>query len=325
MMQLQHTRVALILSLAICLASASRALAKDGLKKSTAVFRNVDGHDILADIYRPKNDQVVPVIAWFHGGALINGNRERVNQVVLKLAEEQGFALVSFDYRLAPETKLPALISDIEAAFQWLAKDGAKEFHLDPKRIVAAGESAGGCLALVTGCRVEPRPQAVVAICGYGSLAGDWYSQPSSHPRHNETKISREEALAQSDGTVVSDHTKRKGSGSVIYNYYRQQGTWPVEVSGFDRAVVAEKIAPYEPIKNVTSDYPPTLMIHGTADTDVPYEEATMFCEELERHGVPHRLITIEQGEHGLGGGDPQKINDSMQAMRQFIIEHLKE
>lgn len=321
----QKTLRAIIFSLSLCAASVSHADANDEVEKATVVFRVVDGHEILADVYRPKNDKVCPVIAWFHGGALINGNRERVNQSVLKLAEEKGYALVSFDYRLAPETKLPALISDIEGAFQWLAGDGAKKFHLDPKRIVAAGESAGGYLALMTGYRVSPRPKGIAALYGYGSLTGDWYSQPSPHARHNEKKISREEALAQSDGAVVSDHTKRKGSGSVIYTYYRQQGTWPEEVSGFDRATVAEEIVPYEPLKNVTSDYPPTFLAHGTDDTDVPYEESKMFSDELEKNGVSHQLITIEQGEHGLGGGDPKKINEAFESLHEFIVDHLEE
>lgn len=324
MMKKRSRRTAVLWSLTLCVASASAAVAKDEFAKSTVVFHQVDGHEILADVYRPKNDELCPVIAWFHGGALINGNRERVNPSVLKLAEEKGYALVSFDYRLAPETKLPALISDIEAAFQWLANDGAKQFHLDPQRIVAAGESAGGYLALVTGYRVSPRPKAIAALYGYGSLTGDWYSQPSPHPRHNEKKISQEEALAQSDGIVVSDHTKRRGSGSVIYTYYRQQGTWPEEVSGFDRATVAEQIVPYEPLKNVTADYPPTFLAHGTADTDVPYEESKKFSDALEKNGVSHQLITIEHGEHGLGGGDPKKISEAFKSLHEFIVDHLE-
>jgi acetyl esterase/lipase len=323
MITLHASRLVRLFSLSLCVAFASTVSADEKLEKSTVVFREVDGHEILADVYRPKNDKVCPVIAWFHGGALINGNRERVNPLTLQLAEENGFALVSFDYRLAPETKLPALVSDIEAAFDWLASDGAKEFHLDPNRIVAAGESAGGYLALLAGYRGKPRPVAVVALYGYGSLAGDWYSQPSLHARHNEAKISREEALQQSDGAVVSDHTKRKGSGSVIYLYYRQQGTWPEEVSGFDRGSVAEKIVPYEPLKNVTAEYPPTLLAHGTDDTDVPYAESKMFSDELQQKGVPHQLITIEKGEHGLGGGDPKKIDAAYETMGSFIVEHL--
>ena len=74
-------------------------------------------------------------------------------------------------------------------------------------------------------------------------------------------------------------------------------------MSGFDRATIAEEIAPFEPVRNVTADYPPTLLIHGTSDTDVPYEESTMMAEQLKRHGVPFLLKSIENGEHGFGGG----------------------
>jgi acetyl esterase/lipase len=311
------------LSLILCTASLSPAVAHSTLEKSTVVYREVDGHKIRADVYRPKNDKVCPVIVWLHGGALINGNRTSADTTLLKLAEDNDFALVSFDYRLAPETKLPALMSDIEAAFRWLATDGAKEFHLDPSKIVVAGGSAGGYLALTTGYRVDPRPKAVVAFYGYGSLNGDWYAQPSPHACHNKTKITREEALQQTNGTVVSDNRDRKGNGSLIYLYYRQQGSWPEEVSGFDLSTIAEEIVPYEPVRNVTSDYPPTLLIHGTSDTDVPYEESKMFAEQLEQHGIPHKLITIENAEHGLGGGDQEKVKQAYQSMREFVVEHL--
>jgi acetyl esterase/lipase len=239
------------------------------------------------------------------------------------LAEELGCAIVSIDYRLAPETKLPALVSDIEAAFEWLGGDGAQQFHLDPQRIVVTGGSAGGYLTLVTGYRVRPRPKALVALYGYGDLIGDWYSTPSPHARHNPRKITREEAAQQTDGTVVSDARQRDGNGGLIYLYYRQNGLWPQEVSGFEPDVLAEKIAPFEPVRNVTPQYPPTLLIHGTSDTDVPYEESTMMVEQFEQQGVPYVLLPIENGEHGFGGGDPQQVDEAYQTMSQFITKHL--
>ena len=142
---------------------------------------------------------------------------EKPEDILLAFAKARGCAVVSIDYRLAPETKLPDIISDIEEAFRWLASDGAKQFHLDPKRIVVAGESAGGYLTLITGYRVRPKPKALVALYGYGDLIGDWLSKPNPYPYYNLRKISREEAESQTDGTVISDSDERKGDGYSIY------------------------------------------------------------------------------------------------------------
>jgi acetyl esterase/lipase len=312
------------LVLAAALGVSQTAAAQSKLTKTTVAYREIDGHEVLADVYRPAGDEVRPVIVWIHGGALIMGSREGIHPQVRSLAEEKGYALVSIDYRLAPETKLPEIISDIEAAFQWLGAAGARRFHLDPQRIVVAGGSAGGYLTLVTGYRVTPQPQALVALYGYGNLIEEWYSTPSPHPRHNPKKITREEAEQQTDGTVISDARQRKGNGGFLYLYYRQNGIWPEQVSGFDRAAIGEKIAPYEPVRHVTSAYPPTLLIHGTKDTDVPYEESTMMAEQFERQGVPFVLKPIANGEHGFGGGDPQEIQAAYETMREFIVRHLE-
>jgi acetyl esterase/lipase len=320
---LQRIAVGLLVMCAIL--PAQFGCAQSILEKTTVTYRTVGGHKIQADVYRPAGEDVRPVIVWIHGGALIMGHREGINRQVRDLAEEKGYALVSIDYRLAPETKLPELIGDIEAAFEWLASDGAKSFHLDAERIVVTGGSAGGYLTLVAGYRAQPRPRALVALYGYGDLVGDWYSTPSPHSRHNWRKISAEQARAQTDGMVVSDARQRNGNGGLIYLHYRQNGIWPEEVSGFDRDTIAAKIAPYEPVRNVTADYPPTLLIHGTKDTDVPYEQSTMMAYQLQKHGVPFLLEPIDNGEHGFRGGDAEQIEAAYETMREFIIKHLGE
>jgi len=302
------------------------------LKKTTVAYREVNGHRILADVYRPEDAKIRPVIVWIHGGALIMGNRELDSLEeregvtrfdFLAFAKAEGYAVVSIDYRLAPETKLPDIISDLEEAFRWLASDGAKQFHLNPRRVVVAGASAGGYLTLVTGYRVRPKPKALVALYGFGDLIGDWSSKPNPYPRYNLSKISREEAESQTDGTVISDSNERKGDGSLIYMYCRQNGLWSEEVSGFARSIIADKITPFEPIRNVTPDWPPTLLLHGTQDTDVPYEQSELMAKKFKEKGVPFALIPIDHGEHGFEGGDPQKIKEAYKALAKFIKEHL--
>ncbi len=293
------------------------------LQVTTAVYREIAGHSIQADVHRSASPSIRPAIVWLHGGALIMGGREGVPRQFLELAEEKDYAIVSLDYRLAPETKLPEIISDIEAAFRWIEETAAAKFRIDAKRIVVAGGSAGGYLTLVTGYRVSPRPAALVALFGYGELTGDWYSTPSPHPRHNPRKITREQAAAETNGMVISNSKQRKGNGSNIYLYYRQNGLWPQHVSGFDPSELKQKIVPYEPLRNVTSNYPPTLLMHGNKDTDVPYAQSTMMAKKLADHSVPVTLETIDHGEHGFTGGDPAQIEGAYRTMRTFISGYL--
>ena len=70
-------------------------------------------------------------------------------------------------------------------------------------------------------------------------------------------------------------------------------------------------------------DYPPTLLIHGDRDTDVPYEQSVLMEAEFKEHGVEHRLITLAGGEHGLAGADKAQIDAAYQAAIEFLAKHL--
>ena len=69
--------------------------------------------------------------------------------------------------------------------------------------------------------------------------------------------------------------------------------------------------------------YKRQLLIHGTADTDVPYEQSVMMQREFKKHGVEHQLVSIEGGEHGLGGADPRAIDDAYKTALAFVSSHL--
>lgn len=290
---------------------------------TTHVYKTVDSLDIKADVHRPDDDVIRPVLVWIHGGALINGHREAVSQRVKDMALDAGYVVVSIDYRLAPETQLPAIIEDLEDAFTWIRAKGPELFQADISKIAVTGGSAGGYLTLTSGFRVQPPPTVLVAFWGYGDLVGDWYSTPSPHERHQQTKMTRDEAYKQVSGPPISDSRDRKGDGGAFYQHSRQHGIWPKAVSGWYPHSEADKFFSYMPVKNVTSSYPPTLMIHGTEDTDVPYEQSAMMAEQFKAHGVEHELITIDGGEHGLGGGDPAEIDAAYNAAMAFINRHM--
>lgn len=302
------------------------------MEKSTVAYRTVEGHAILADVHRPVGTSNCAVIAYFHGGALIGGHRELNSdytaiQQVFELARERGYAFVSFDYRLAPETELPDIVSDVEAAIAWLASDGARLFDLDASRLIVTGDSAGGYLALLTGCRARPRPQALVAIYGYGSLNAPWYTAPNPYPGYNRTVIAESDFGDFREGPVVSDARERTASHAQATSYYfylRQNGLWTHETSGFASETLAVQIAPYEPVRQVTRHHPPTFLMHGTMDSDVPCEESRKMAAQFERHGVPYIFKAIDRAEHGFAGGDPDQLSAAYASMRQFMMRYLE-
>ena len=308
---------------ALCFLSLSLNLRADPPEKTTVTYKQAGDLAIKADIYATPATQPRPAVVWIHGGGLIVGHREQVSAQVRDFAFANGFVLVSLDYRLAPETKLPAILDDLDDAFRWLRKEGATQFHIDPERIAVTGGSAGGFLTLATGFRVKPAPRVLLAFWGYGELLSDWASAPSPHPRHNQRKITDEEAARQTNGQPVADSRDRQGDGGALYLHGRQTGGWAQDVSGLDPRRDAEKLIPLLPLRNVTAQYPPTVLVHGTADTDVPFEQSQLMAREFEKHGVRHVLLSVEGGEHGLGGGKPEDIADAYRKAFEFVKAEL--
>jgi acetyl esterase/lipase len=293
--------------------------------KTTYTYKTVNDLPIQLDVYRPADNKIRPVVVWIHGGALIMGNRSAVPRDLTQLCRTEGYALVSLDYRLAPEVKLPAIIADLEDAFRWLGADGARKCHLDPDRMVVAGGSAGGYLTLMAGLRAKPRPRALVAYWGYGDVDGDWYTKPSAHYRKSPL-VSKDQAHQAVGGPAVtgSERSVNMLERNRFYLYLRQNGLWTKEVTGFDPATQRAQLDPYCPVRNVSANYPPTMLIHGTEDTDVPYELSAAMAKELARHNVTHELITVRGAGHGLYGGDRKLAEEAKTRALKFVQAHLK-
>ena len=141
----------------------------------TFTYKTAGGCDIKLDAFGSDPNVRKPVIVHIHGGALMIGSRKGVP----KWLNPQGdHVVISIDYRLAPETKLPAIIEDVQDAFRWIHKQGPQLLNIDAEKLVVEGESAGGYLTLMTGFCIKPRPKALIAVSGYGGIVGPWYSRP---------------------------------------------------------------------------------------------------------------------------------------------------
>jgi acetyl esterase/lipase len=294
------------------------------MKCYTVAYKAVADLDILADVDRPETDRAAPVILFIHGGALVEGSRTWINEIQRSEFLEDGFAVVSIDYRLAPETKLAEIASDIDDAISWVRNEGAKQYHLDPNRLAIIGQSAGGYLALLAGCRVQPRPRAVVSFYGYGDITASWLSRPAAFYTQMPPVEAEKAFRVVGTSPVSCIESPASYERDRLYVYCRQHGVWPQVVVGHDPKLEPEAFLHYCPVNHVDRDYPPTLLLHGDADTDVPYEQSVLMAARLDRAGVDHELITIANGDHGFDNDVSQPgVALALKRVRQFLKQHV--
>lgn len=247
-------------------------------------YREVGGETLRLDLARPKSAEgPVPCIVFIHGGGWRAGSRREFREGLLNSAA-QGAAAVSIQYRFAPKDTFPAQIDDVKAAVRFV-REHAREWKIDPDRIAVIGGSAGAHLALLLATTADEDPRAPgpsTAVQAVVSIAGP-------------TDLTQ--TFPDASRYMVED------------------------LLGKDRKadVAVQKAA--SPIHHVNAGDPPALLIHGTKDELVPYDQATHFLEACKQAGVTAELFTIEGGGHG--GGNPEAWKQAVTRSIEFLRQHL--
>ena len=248
-------------------------------EKYVFVYKTIQGHEIKANIFIPNIKQQHPVVVYFHGGGFIFGNRDEGLEDVLrdKLLTHH-YAVVSADHRLAPETKLDEILKDVSDVVKWLQKNGAKQFQIDSTKIAVLGGSAGGYLALSTGYNVQPSPQAIIAI----STPTDF--SKTSTQKGDETVLKQSGPYDIVSDTIISygDYDARL----TLWRFLAKHRLILSEVFGFDVSQDTIRLNNFMMTKNITADYPPSLLIHAKNDRLVDLPQVEQFYAFLKGLGV---------------------------------------
>jgi acetyl esterase/lipase len=240
------------------------------------VYSVENNTELKLDIYRPASSPTPsPVLMFIHGGGWVWENKEQHNLVILPYME-MGLAVVNVEYRLAQNTPAPAAVEDCRCALRWLARN-ADKYHLDKNRIVVAGRSAGGHLALMT-----------------GMLSGDAGFDTDIENGTPMTWIGVDKSCARVAAVInwygitdVADLLSGKNARDYAIDW-------------IGRASNTEKLArEVSPLTYVHAGGPPVLTIHGDADPVVPYSHAVRLHEALKKVGATEQLLTISGGSHG--------------------------
>ena len=255
------------------------------------------------DLYLPEkaSDKPLPLLVWVHGGGWLGGSKSENPGAALTASGE--YASASVEYRFSNKALFPAQIQDCQAAIRFL-RAKAKKYNLDPDHIGAWGGSAGGHLVALLGTAggadafpkvgenrdQSDRVQAVIDLFGPADFAA----------------IKRQ---------VAADKTVKN-----IFNLDDMSSPY-AKLFGAKPGQRAELEKSASPVTFVSKDDPPFLIIHGTADTLVPYAQSTELADALKKAGVDVVLQPVPGGGHG----GPQFMSPAANRLYKNLFDkHLK-
>lgn len=208
-------------------------------------------------------------IAVFHGGGWRSGNKQSETLMHIFQATTQGYAVVSVNYRLSDEVTWPKPLHDAKAAIRFIRASGEK-YRLDTRAIVVWGASAGGHIA-----------EMLAATNGL--------------PEFEDQSMGNMDVSSAVQGVVswygVSDMSTLTGTG------IEPAG----KIMGFDVTADSEKTAGASPVKLVSGNFPPILLVHGTVDRVVPYSQSVEMRDRVNEAtgNRTAELVTYKGAAHG--------------------------
>ncbi len=245
-------------------------------------IRDVDAGGVPARLYRPSSDEGLALLVYFHGGGWVVGDLETHDSTARALAADSGQAVLSVDYRLAPEHPFPAAFDDALASTRW-AWEHARELGADPERLAIGGDSAGGNLA------------AAVTQLGAVPLQFQLLVYPVTDARCNTTSYED-----YRDGPYLT----RASMEWYIAHY----------LSGDEGAPDDPQVSPLLGADDALAKSPPTHVV--TVETDVLRDEGEAYAARLESIGVPTTLRRYEGMFHGFFAL-PEQIDVGREAVAQ--------
>ena len=236
--------------------------------RENVVYGSGGGRDLKCDVYSPPGGESRPAVLLVHGGGWQRGDKSVMAGYGQRLAGE-GYVCVASEYRLTPEAPWPAHIEDVKAALRWM-RASATDLGIDPSKIAALGRSAGAHLVLLAA-----GTPGLGDFEGTGGNAG----QP--------TDVAA--VVGVFPPTVFFTGPQRIHGGTPARALIGDSATE-------DAARLAS------PVHHVSAAFPPTMLLHGTADKVVPVSASMVMYEALTAAGVPVEMHLYAEQPHGFAG-----------------------
>jgi acetyl esterase len=257
-------------------------LANAAQVRSDIEFANKGGVSLTLDASVPDGSGPYPAVIVVHGGGFVRGDKQTYVKPLFKPLTDANFTWFTINYRLAPQYKMPAPVEDVISAIEWVRAHAA-EYKVDPKRVALVGESAGAYLVDYAAITLPKAARVAAVVSFYGP--------------HDLVFQVNEKGQKLSEGlqglTGVSE--------------------WNTEGQ--------KKLHDLSPYFLLNKNLPPFLLIHGTEDEQVPYQQSVRFRRALLDKGAKVELYTVDGAKHGVG---PWEKDPGQQAYKIKFIEWLR-
>jgi len=259
--------------------------------EGSVVYGHKDGLAMTLDVYRPVGAaNGAGLIFIVSGGWRSSWRPPEQSLPFYEPFLRAGYTVFAVRHGSSPRYGIPDAYSDVTRAVRFL-RSRAADFDIDPERLAAMGNSAGGHLALLLGTRGDD------GIGSDDALAG------------TPSRVAAVIALVPPTDLTVA--------------------VWesPESLPGYRRFpaldLAMDKAAEYSPVEHASADDAPALIMMGGADELVPPVHGEWMAAAFEREGVEHRLIVVPDAGHGLGGAAnwPQVMDDSIQWLDRHLAE----
>lgn len=278
-------------------------------RKVDVVYGRKFGSALTLDVFTPKKDANGLGIVWVvSGGWFSSHDAISPEPPFVKPLLDRGYTVFAVVHGSQPKFTIPEVLTDMNRAIRFI-RYSAKEYGVDPERLGIFGASAGGHLSLMQGTagdlgnpdskdaidRTSSRVQAVA--CFFPPTDFLNYGKPG------ENAIGR--GILKGFQAPFDFHEADKATGRF------ERIT--------DEAKITEIGVQISPITHVSSDDPPTLIIHGDADKLVPIQQAELIVEKLKKANVEAKLVSKPGAVHGW-----PNIDKDVLLFVDWFDEHLK-
>lgn len=267
----------------------------DFTKDSRVTYTNWGQDDQQLSMWLPEDSGagLRPAMVLVHGGGWLMGSRMQIRTYGEEFAKA-GYVTASISYRTMPDYAFPYCLHDVKQAIRFL-RENAAAYRIDPDRIIVFGESAGGHLA---GLAAVTQPK-------------DGFEGPNA----SETSTAVQAAVlfyGAVDLTLWKPNGTEKGAKKGLSRFM-------TDFVSREYPDVADPFAHASPVTYADPNDPPTLLIHGTADSMVDIKQSQNFRDALQAKNVIADFIEVDGAGHGFDHFSPRTRREIIDLILKWL------